>query len=179
MSRLNTVKYEEATGQARELLDAVKTKLGRTPNIMCVMANAPSVLQAYLGFSGALQEGVLSPTLRERIALAVSEVNGCGYCVDAHTAIGKMAGLDDQALMDSRKGTAADPKEDAAVKFSLKLVEKRGWADDADVEALRTAGYGDAEIAEITANVALNLFTNYFNHVADTKSDFPKAPDLA
>ena len=179
MSRLKTVKYEEATGQARELLDAVKTKLGRTPNIMCVMANAPSVLQAYLGFSGALQEGVLSPTLRERIALAVSEVNGCGYCVDAHTAIGKMAGLDDQALMDSRKGTAADPKEDAAVKFSLKLVEKRGWADDADVEALRTAGYGDAEIAEITANVALNLFTNYFNHVADTKSDFPKAPDLA
>jgi uncharacterized peroxidase-related enzyme len=179
MSRLNAINPDSAEGKAKELMDGVKQKLGMVPNFFRTMANAPAVLQAYLGFSGALKEGVLPDGLREQIALAVSEMNGCEYCVAAHTAIGKMVGLSEEELINSRRGTGSDAKVDAVLKFSRQAVEKRGWVSDEDVSALRNAGYGDTEIVEIVANIALNLFTNTFNHVAGTEVDFPKAPELS
>ena len=178
MSRLNAVNPDSAEGKAKELMDDVKQKMGMVPNIFRIMANAPAVLQAYLGFSGALKEGVLPAELREQIALAVSELNSCEYCLAAHTAIGKMVGLSDEEIINSRRGIASDAKAEAAITFSRQAVEKRGWMSDEDVSALRNAGYGDAEIVEIVANIAVNLFTNTFNHVAGTDVDFPAAPKL-
>jgi alkylhydroperoxidase family enzyme len=103
----------------------------------------------------------------------------CDYCVAAHTYIGKnVAGLSDKDILDSRKGTATDPKTAALLKFARTVVAKQGVVDDADVKAVRAAGNGDAEIAEVVAHVALNIFTNYFNNVAGTAIDFPKAPAL-
>ncbi len=90
-----------------------------------------------------------------------------------------VAGLSDQDILDSRKGTSTDPKTDALLRFARTVVAKQGVVDDADVEAVRAAGYGDAEIAEVVAHVALNIFTNYFNNVAGTAIDFPKAPALS
>lgn len=174
MSRLTPIQPERATGKAKELLDAVQAKLKITPNMTKVMANSPAVLQGYLGFSGALAAGTLEAKLREEIALAVGEQNSCQYCVSAHTAIGKMTGLTDAEIESARRGHATSPKNAAALQFARQLVAKQGRIGNADVDAARGAGLSDAEIAEVIAHVALNIFTNYFNNAADVEVDFPK-----
>jgi len=174
MTRIQAIDYEQSTGKARELLDAVKAKLGITPNMMKTMAQSPAVLEAYLNFSGALSGGKLSARLREQIALISAEINGCGYCASAHTAIGKMVGLDEDAILAARNGNAADAKTDAALKFARAVIVNRGEVSDADLQVVKDAGFSDGEVGEIVANVALNIFTNYFNEIAKTDIDFPK-----
>jgi uncharacterized peroxidase-related enzyme len=174
MSRIETVNPTQATGKAKELLDGVKSKLGMTPNLMRVMANSPAVLDAYLKFSGNLGSGDLPAKTREQIALTVGQVNSCGYCLSAHSTIGKMVGLTAEQILESRRGSSAEPTTDALLRFARQLVDKRGKVSDADLAAVRSAGWNDGAIAEIVANVALNIFTNYFNHVAETEIDFPR-----
>jgi uncharacterized peroxidase-related enzyme len=174
MTRIQPINYEQSTEKARELLDAVKTKLGRTPNMMKTMAQSPAVLEAYLNFSGAIGGGKLSARLREQIALISAEINGCGYCASAHTAISKMVGLDEDAILAARNGNAADAKTDAALKFARTVIVNRGEVSDKDLQAVKDAGFSDGEVVEIVANVALNIFTNYFNEIARTDIDFPK-----
>lgn len=178
MSRIETVNPAQATGKAKELLDGVKAKLGMTPNLMRVMANSPSVLDAYLKFSGALADGDLPAKTREQIALAVGQANSCDYCLSAHSAIGKMVGLTPDQIRDARLATSQDAKSGAILRFASQVVETRGFVSDEDLATAREAGVTDAEIAEVVANTALNLFTNYVNHVAQTEIDFPLAEKL-
>lgn len=174
MARLPAIQTQAATGKARELLDAVQAKLKITPNMTRVMANSPAVLEGYLSFSGALASGALPPKLREKLALEVGELNSCQYCVSAHTAIGKMTGLTDAEIDAARNATSSSEKEAAALKFARELLAKQGRTTDADIEAVRRAGFTDGEIAEVIAHVALNIFTNYFNNAAEVEVDFPK-----
>jgi uncharacterized peroxidase-related enzyme len=178
MSRIPQIAPESANGKAKELLGAVKAKLGLVPNITRAMANSPAVLEGYLGLSSALGKGALSAQEREQIALTVGQANSCGYCLAAHSAIGKMVGLTADQIRDSRIGSAIDPQADAIVRFARKLVDARGRVTDSDLEELRAVGLNDGAIAEVVANVALNIFTNYFNHVAETDIDFPAAAPL-
>ena len=173
MPRLKAIETTQAEPKAKSLLEGVEKKMGMSPNLMRTMANSPAVLEAYLGFRNALGAGVLSPKLREQIALTVSELNGCHYCLSAHTALGKMVGLGDEEVADSRRGVSPDRKTEAVLQFARKVVSERGWVSDDDVASLRAAGTSDAEIAEVVAHVAVNIFSNYFNHVADTEVDFP------
>lgn len=174
MSRIHAVNPAKANGKAKLLLDAVQTKLGLTPNMMRVMANAPAVLEAYLNFNGALERGSLGPQLREQIALAVGEANLCSYCLSAHSAIGGMLGLKPDAIAQARSAGAPDAKTDAILKLARSIVVKRGEITDGELQSARKAGLSDGEIAEVVANVAVNIFTNYFNNIAQTDIDFPK-----
>lgn len=178
MPRIQPVRRDNAPPAAAELLAGVQKKMGVVPNLIATMAQSSAVASAYLGFSEALASGSLSARLREQIALVVGETNGCDYCVSAHTALGKKAGLSEQETCDARRATASDEKESLALRFARQIVASRGAVADEDVERVRLAGYADGEIAEIVANVALNIFTNYFNHVAGTEVDFPVAPLL-
>jgi uncharacterized peroxidase-related enzyme len=179
MSKLGMIAPENATGRAKTLLDSVKAKLGMTPNMMRTMAMSPSVLEGYLNFAGALASGALDVKVRERIALAVAEANGCNYCLAAHSLLGKSVGLSIAEITAARKGGSSDPRVAEAVGFAVELVRSRGAVDGAGLARLKSVGYTDGEIAEIVANVAINLFTNYFNLVADTAIDFPPAAPLA
>lgn len=178
MPRLKPLIRTEATGKVRNLLDGVQKKLGSTPNVMLTMANSPAVLEAYLSFSAALARGSLPASLREQIALVVAESNGCDYCLAAHGALGRMAGLSDADIADSRRATSVDLKIEAVLTFAQQVVRERGRVSDADIERLRAAGFNDGYIAEIVANVVVNLFTNYLNHVAETDVDFPEVEAL-
>lgn len=177
--RIQPVDPAAATGRTRELLDGIKAKLGGVPNLMRTFAQSPAALQFFLGGSQALAGGALPAALRERIDLAVSEANGCRYCLAAHTALGKKLGLSDAAIADARRGTAADdPKADAVLRLALALTRGRGQVSDADLAAVRAAGVTDGEIAEVVAAVALKVFTNYFAVLAGVEVDFPPAPAL-
>jgi len=178
MNRIKNIKPDEATGQAKELLAGVRAKLGMTPNMMRAMANAPAVLEAYLQFSGSLSKGGLSAKAREQVALAVAEANACDYCVAAHSAIGKMVGLTGEQIRDARQGKAIDSQTAAVLALARQIVASRGDLTDAQLAAARSAGLTDAAIAEIVANVALSVFTNYFNKLAQTEVDFPAAEPL-
>jgi uncharacterized peroxidase-related enzyme len=178
MPRIQPVEQNTADPATEALLGSVRKSMGSVPNLIATMARSPAVVRAYLGFAQALSGGTLPRRLREQIALVVGEANACGYCVAAHTALGRGAGLTEQETKEARRATSHDGKEQAALVFARKVVQDRGVVADADVEMLRRAGYTDGEVGEIVANVALNLFTNYFNHVAGTAVDFPAAPGL-
>jgi uncharacterized peroxidase-related enzyme len=173
MTRIKALQPAEATPKAQELLAEVKARIGMTPNMMKTMANSASVLEGYLALSGALSAGVLPAALREQIALTVAQANRCEYCLAAHTALGKMAGLGKEELEASRRATSANAKTEAALRFAQELIIHRGHIDDASLASVRAAGFTDAEITEIVTHVALNIFTNYFNVVARTEVDFP------
>ena len=133
MARLTQILPEAAAGRARELLDAVKDRLGLVPNMTRAMANSPAALDGYLQLSGALGKGTLPAKAREQIALAVAQANGCDYCLAAHSAVGRMVGLTADQIRDSRLGIAVDPKADTLIRFARKVVDTRGVsADDLD-----------------------------------------------
>jgi uncharacterized peroxidase-related enzyme len=175
MSRLLTPASVDASPAASQpLLNAVKAQLGVVPNLFRVVGLSPAALEGYLSLNGALGKGALDAQTRERIALAVAEFNGCGYCLSAHSFLGKhKARLDDAEIAANRDGRSHDAKAGAALRFALKVVEARGHVADVDISDVRLAGYGDAEIVEIVLHVALNTLTNYVNEVARTAIDFP------
>jgi uncharacterized peroxidase-related enzyme len=178
MPRLKIVDPARATGPSKEMLDGIQRKMGKVPNIFRSMANSPAALGFYLGGSEALSKASLSPAIREQVALAVAQAGSCDYCLAAHTAIGRGAGLSDDQMLAARRGTGSDPRAAAAVVFARKLVHARGDLSDADVAAARKGGLDDGELAEVLAVVSLNLYTTYFNHMNGTEVDFPPAPKL-
>jgi len=173
MPRLNPIDPNKAQGKTKLVLDELQKSLGMTPNIMRTLANSPAALEAYVGLLEALGGAGIDAKTREAIALATSGANGCDYCAAAHTALGKMQGLTDAETTANLIGHSAEPARAAALRFARAVVDKRGWVSDRDLEAVRAAGFGDAEITEIIATVAATIFSNYFNHVAETDIDFP------
>lgn len=175
MSRIKTPASVEAAPKAsQEMLNAVNKQLGVVPNLFRMVSTSPAALEGYLSLSGALGKGTLPAPTRERIALAVAELNGCSYCLSAHTYLGKnLANLDEAEMIANRNGSSKDAKADAAVKFAAKIVKERGHLQSKDVEAVKQAGYDDGQIIEIVLHVALNTWTNYINEIGQTEIDFP------
>jgi len=175
MSRIPTpAAISDAPAASQPLLEAVNKQLGVVPNLFRLVSTSPAALQGYLGLSGALGKGALPAATRERIALAVAEINGCDYCLSAHTYLGKnLAKLNDAEIAANRNGVSNDPKADVAVRFAAKIVRERGHVSEDDVRAVKLAGYDDAQVIEIVLHVALNTWTNYINEVAKTDIDFP------
>jgi len=169
------------SGPASEVLALVRKKLGTVPNIFATLANAPAALEGYLAFSGALDSGLLGPELREQIALAVAGVNECDYCASAHTYIARRVGVGDAEAARNLAAVSTDPTTQVILRFAADTVRSRAnFADNAAaLDELRHAGVTEAEIVEIIAHVALNIFTNYFNHLAGTDVDFPAVDSRA
>lgn len=173
MSRIALPTAENTPAKSQPLLDGVKAQLGTVPNLFRLVALSPAALEGHLAFSGALNK-TLDAKTRERIALAVAQVNGCDYCLSAHTYLAaNLAKLDAAEIAANRLGHSNDARADAAVAFAKKVAEQRGKVVDADLAAVRLAGFTDAQIVEIVANVAINVLTNFVNNVAETDIDFP------
>ena len=175
MSRISSIDSATASGRTRELLDATLNQLGRVPNLYASMAQSPAALDGYLAFRGALGKGVLTIHMRERIALLTAAINDCGYCVSAHTLRGAKVGLPVSEIIATQKSQSDDPKIAAALQFVDVLLQNRGMITDEDYASIKSTGWSDEEVGEIVAHVALNVFSNYFNHVAAPVLDFPAA----
>jgi uncharacterized peroxidase-related enzyme len=171
--RIKAIDLGTAKGKAKELLDAAVKKYGAAPNSFRTMAHSPAGLQGFLGLSATLEGGVLPFETRYQIALAVSEINGCPYCLSAFTAIGKSNGMQDETLAACRLAGSTDPKIDAILKFAAAIVRERGAVTPGDFQKVKSAGCSDEEMQEIVANVALFTFANYINLVIGTEVDFP------
>ena len=173
MSRLTPIQTNGATSALKRGLKNSRLKLEEAPRFLQVMANSPASLRAYIRADAALVRGQLTPRQREQVALAVAEINGSTYSLSAHYDTGKSLGLTHQEMRLARNAAAADPKAETMLRFTQSVVLQRGEISDDDFQALRKAGFTDAQIVEIVANIALNIFSNYFNSVAKTEVDFP------
>lgn len=179
MPRINPVHPDHTHPKSADLLATVKRKIGMVPNLHATFAHAPAVLAAYLSFSATLASGRLSARQREIIALTVGQANQCQYCLSAHTVIGKGVGLTDQQVAAARRGHNEDPLDDAIAVLASQLVVKDGVISDDELDAARQAGLDDELLLEVLANVALNILTNYANHLAQTTIDFPEVDSAA
>ncbi|MFT6571677.1 MAG: putative peroxidase-related enzyme [Sphingomonas echinoides] len=173
MSRLAIPAREDAPAAAQPLLAAVEKQLGVVPNLFRLVATSPAALEGYLGLNAALGR-TLDVKTRERIAITVAQANGCDYCLSAHSYVGlNLAKIDDAEITLNRAGHSGDAKADAAIVFARQVLAARGKVSDADIAAVRLAGFSEAQVIEIVASVALNVLTNYINNVAETDIDFP------
>ena len=175
MSRISIPAVEQSVAASRPLLAAVKQQFGVVPNLMKLVGHSPAALEGYLSLNGGLAKGRLDVQLRERIALAVAEYNGCDYCLSAHDYLGRnVAKLSGSEIDAARDFHSEDPRADAALRFARRVTELRGRVFDADLTTLRDAGFDEVSTVEIVVTVALNVLTNYVNNVAQTDIDFPK-----
>jgi uncharacterized peroxidase-related enzyme len=173
MPRIQPIDPATANGPVAEQLAATRKLLGATPNMFTTAAHSAAALTAMNGFFVALGHGRLGGKIGERIAIAVAQENGCEYCLSAHTALGRMHGVDPSELAAARRGLSVDPRAQAAIALALAVVRNRGRVGDAALAEARAAGLGDAEIVEVVAHAALNIFTNYLNNLVGTEVDFP------
>jgi uncharacterized peroxidase-related enzyme len=175
MQKIEALDPATTSGKSKDLFNAIQSKLGMIPNMMRTMGNSPAVLDGYLAFSGALGTSSIGGKLGELIALTVANINNCSYCNAAHSFIGeKLIGIDANSIDLAKEGKSDDARIGAALTFAKALVTKKGKVSDADIEAVKNAGYDQAAIAEIIAHTALNIFTNYFNNAVGTVVDFPE-----
>jgi len=174
MNRIAQLDPQTATGATKSLFDGVQGKLGVVPNLIRVLGNAPAALKGYLNFSAALSDGSFTPKVREQVALTVAETNQCAYCLSAHSFLAGKLGLTQQDLTDARQANAADPRTDAILKLAHSIVVQRGELGATGLDQARRAGLTDGEIVETVAHVALNIYSNYINHIAGTVIDFPE-----
>ncbi|TDS70777.1 peroxidase-related enzyme [Comamonas sp. JUb58] len=171
MSRVSTNNIPAAS---QAVMAQIQSAFGATPNMFKAVANSPAALQSMWAAFGALGKGSIGAKLGEQLAVAIANYNRCEYCLAAHTVLGQKAGASQADMSAAQVGQSDDPKTAAALDFALKVVAQRAQISDADVAALRAAGFGDEQVVEIIAHVALNLFTNYINVALDVPVDFPK-----
>ena len=174
MSRVPLIDPSNAPDAARRVLEEVEAAFGTTPAMFKAVANSPAALTMMWAGFGALGHGRLGAKLGEQVAVLVADRNRCEYCLAAHTALGRKAGATHDEMTDAQAGRSDDPRTAAALAFVAGLVANRGHAEDADVEALRAAGFDDQDLVELIAHVALNLFTNYVNVALAVPVDFPQ-----
>jgi len=178
VARIQLLGPEEVSPKAQEAVQATVKRLGRLPNMMQAMANSPAVLNGYVRVHAALAEGTLAPKLREIIAVLVAHYNDCDYCLAAHTAAAKRFHFTEQDILLAFDGKAADKKIEAAVRFVLDILHTHGGIGQEEIDAVRSAGYTDGEIAEMVAVTAAQFYSNFFNRAFNTDLDYP-VPEFA
>jgi uncharacterized peroxidase-related enzyme len=175
-ARIAPVEPAVANEPTQQLFSAVKAQMGKVPNMMKTMAHSPALLEGYLAFRGSLDKGVLPETVRQQVALFVSQQNGCEYCLSAHTLTGRHAGLNREQVLLARQGQAQDTKQQAVLNLVQNILDWRGDVSNEQFAAARTAGLTEAEISEVVGHVALTTLTNYFNQLTQPVVDFPRVP---
>jgi len=172
-NRISPLDPKSETGKTKQMVDDMRARFGFVLNLFRVLGNAPAALEAYFNFSSALQTGTLDAKVQEQIGLAVAESNLRDYCLAAHVILGRKAGLNEDEIADAIRAKAVNTKTDAIMKLARGIIVERGEISDLELARARAAGLTDGEIVEIVANVVLNIFMNYLDHVARTVVDFP------
>lgn len=164
---------ESAPEASRPVIEQVRKAYGFFPNLYAVFAESPVAISTYLYVSGQLKEhGALTPEEQQIVMLAVSEANGCDYCVAAHSMMAAMNRVPEETIRELREGKEpACPKQAALVRFAKAVIEHRGWVPENEQEAFLAAGYGTRHVLDVLSILALKTLSNYTNHLAKTPLD--------
>jgi AhpD family alkylhydroperoxidase len=179
MTRIPVHTVDSAPEGSRDTLKALAGQFGKVLNIHGAMARSPAVLETHSAIQEALKDtGTFDAKTREAIALAVGNVDDCSYCQAAHTAGGKAAGLSTQEKIDIPRGSVAEPKLAALLTLLREQPQHLGHVQESTWKGALDVGWTNAQLTETSAVFALNLSTNYFNHLVQTELDLPPAPAL-
>jgi uncharacterized peroxidase-related enzyme len=177
MTTINVPTRDEVNAQNQAIFDQLKGKLGMVPNLYATLAHSENALGSYLAFQNA-KSSVIGKA-REVVNLVVSEVNGCEYCLAAHTVIGGMVGFTPEQILEVRSGRASfDAKLDALAKLTRNIAENRGHADQALVDAFFAAGWSKENLVDAIVVIGDKTVTNYLHATTRVPVDFPAAPKL-
>lgn len=173
-----TVHTEETAPEAaRPFLDGAKKKFGFVPNLLGTMADAPALLKGYLTLAEIFDSTSFNPTERQIVLLATSHVNGCAYCMAAHTVIAGMQKVPEDVVKSLRDNTPInDPKLEALRIFASEVADKRGYPSEENLKRFLSAGYTKSQVLEVVLGVGFKTLSNYTNHIADTQLDQTFAP---
>jgi uncharacterized peroxidase-related enzyme len=173
MSRLNAPATEDIPAETQAVLDGIGAQFGFVPTMFQTLAANPTVLDLVTSLQTTLAR-VLDAKTRHTIALAVSEANGCQYCLAMHSYVSsQLGGMSHEDIELARSGSSTDPRRAAVARFVQKVVETRGQVSDADLAAVRGADYTDAQILAIVTVTVQFLLTNFLNNVNETEVDIP------
>jgi len=168
---------ETASNEAKPFLAGAKAKFGFIPNLLGVMASAPTLLQSYLTLAGIFDKTSLTPTERQIVLLATSHSNGCAYCMAAHTAIAAMQGVSKDVVEALRNNTPlSDVKLEALRLFTNGLTKNHGHPSAEALEHFYAVGYNKAQALEVVLGVGIKTISNYTNHLTDTPLDVEFSP---
>jgi uncharacterized peroxidase-related enzyme len=176
--RIKPVKFEDATPRQREVLEEIRSSLGKVPNLYATFAHAPNVVGALLAFQSALSEGGLSARDRDLIDLHVSQLNGCAYCVSAHTVLAAANKLSGAEILRIRDGQGESPRDSAILALARRVAKSGGLGAGAEIAQAREAGLSDSEIVEVIAATGLRSLVNAVGLAAGTEIDWPKPPRI-
>lgn len=174
MAAIQLADTSALTGKSREMLDQFEKNMGLTPNVFKMMANSPAAIEGFLLFRDSLSRGFLDEAMRARIGITIAEIYSCEYMLAARVAMAQKAGISEEELKLARQQSSKDSKADAGLQFVRNVVLRHAEIADSDVAELKAAGYNDGEIAELIANIGLNMFVYYFITVAKPEPDFPR-----
>lgn len=175
MNTLHPVSLNEANENTRQILSAIKNKIGMIPNLYAAMGVSDKLLSGFLTFSETIKSGEFTNKEYEAIALVTSQANGCNYCLSAHTALGQMNGFTEEETLDIRTNTIKDPKLLALSVLANEISKTKGHPSENAVNNFFKAGYTKAAFAELIGAIALTTITNYIYHNGGFHIDFPKA----
>ena len=175
MTKFTVPTRGEVSESNQAIFDNLQKGLGFVPNLYAYYAKNETALGDYLAFQN--RKSTLKAKEREIINLVISQINGCKYCLSAHTALGKMNGFTDEQIIELRKGSASfDPKFDALVKFAASVVENKGKASQEAINTFLEAGYTEANLIDVVFVIGDKIISNYIHNIAQFAVDFPEAP---
>ena len=167
---------DQVSASSQAQFDNLQKGLGFVPNLYATIAHSANGLEKYLAFQGAKTS--LSNKEKEAVNLVVSEVNGCTYCLSAHTVLGKMNGFSEEETLKLRGGHATDAKLAALVALAQDVTANKGHADPATLEAFYAAGYDKGQLVDVILQVSDKVAMNYLHNLTDVPIDFPVAAAL-
>jgi len=165
--------YDQVSPGSRQLFDTLKARLGKVPNLYATIGYSEHALKAFLTFEELLNGGFFSPKEREAIALVVSEINGCAYCLAGHTLAAIKRGMTKEDTLDARRGKMADPRLDVIVRLAKSITENRGEADEQIVDEFYDAGFNEGAVMELIGLITVRIYTNYVFAFSGIPVDFP------
>ena len=179
-SKLSTFQIhtiESAPEASQEALKIVQQNNGFIPNLIGVLANAPTALETYRTVGAINQRNSLTPTEREVVQITAAVSNGCDFCVAGHTAISiKQIKMPDDVLQALRKTApiTSDTKLDTLARFTLAVINTKGKVGEQLLNEFLNAGYTTQNALDVVLGVSLASLCNYANNLAQT----PINPEL-
>jgi uncharacterized peroxidase-related enzyme len=178
MKTITVPTFEQVSPETQVLFEQIKKRVGKVPNLYATIGYSVHALKAFLDFEGALNQGAFNGKEREAIALVVSEINHCEYCLAGHTMAAIRNGLSQADTIAIRKGAIADSRLDAIIKLAKSVTETKGHPEEQYLEIFYNAGFDEAALIELIGLVTVRVFTNYVFATTNIPVDFPAAPAL-
>ena len=178
MKTIQVPTRDQVSAGSQVIFDQYLKRMGKVPNLYATMGYSENALKGFVDLDAAFNHGVFRPKEREAIALIVSEINGCAYCLAGHTLAAIKNGFTKEETLDIRRGKTTDDKLNAIIQLARSITINKGHADEEALDNFYAAGFDEAGLMELIGLVTVRILTNYVFAATGIPVDFPLAESL-